>query len=97
MNASGFDRIKPPSERTVGRKDDHQGKRSLYSEAEQPPSTGSAAIECQRCGRRSVVSVFKLARLSFPGIHVPASGRGHKAWLKCPSCSQRSWVRVIVG
>lgn len=75
---------------------DMQGKQALFSRASQPPPIGSAAIECKRCNRRSVVTLVRLAKLSLPGVHVPSTGGGHRALLKCPACDQRSWVRVTL-
>ena len=94
-----FDRI--PAGRVSPRRlqsadTDMQGKQALFSRASQPPPIGSAAIECTRCNRRSVVTLVRLARLSLPGVHVPSTGAGHRALLKCPACDQRSWVRVTL-
>jgi len=90
-----FDRI-PPAKRSKPRSDP-QGKQALFSSAEQPPSLGSAAIDCPRCHQRSVVSLLRLAQLSLPGVVTPVPGRGYRAWLKCPECAGRGWVKVTVG
>lgn len=97
-----FDRIKPAptvdnSEPSVtqAREDDHQGKRVLFSGADQPPSVGSVALDCSRCRRRSVVSFGRLAKLVLPpGVYLPVPGTSHRAWVRCPACDHRAWVTV---
>lgn len=95
-----FDRIKPVPAATPrsgpvvdANVADVQGKRALFSGANQPPSVGSVAIECGNCGRRSVVSYVRLARLwtrvSNPALSL---GTNQRAWVKCPACKQRGWV-----
>lgn len=94
-----FDRIPSGRKKATGQKaseTDMQGKQALFSRAAQPPPVGSAAIECGKCKRRSVVTLVRLAQLSVPGIHIPSSGGGHRALLKCPACDQRSWVKVTL-
>lgn len=99
--AHSFDRIRPARSETddrptvvSARADDHQGKRALFSGADQPPSIGSVAVDCPKCSRRSVISVMRLARLALPGVYVPVPGSAHRAWIKCPACGVRSWVSV---
>lgn len=96
-----FDRIKPanPAPPTTGpltdaREDDVQGKRALFSGAEQPPAIGSVAIDCNTCGRRSIVSYVRLMKMVTTGFFMPLPVYGQRAWLKCPACSQHSWVMV---
>lgn len=98
-----FDRIKPPpqpvesSATTVSsREDDQQGKRALFSNAQQPPSVGSVALQCSRCNRRSVISYVRLAKMTVTGFHLPVPGVGHRAYLKCPACEQRCWITVTL-
>jgi hypothetical protein len=92
-----FDRIRRDSvpEATSGR--DPLGKQALFSGAEQPPSLGSVALDCPLCHRRTIVSVVRLAQMSLPGVHVPVPRRGYRAWVKCPACESRTWVRVTLG
>lgn len=105
MTASGkpdprFDRIPPATavapvadETVVHTRDgDVQGKRALFSGAEQPPSVGSVALECPGCSRRSVVSYVRLARMMATGFYVPVVTS--KAWVKCPACESHEWVTV---
>ncbi len=61
-----FDRIKPANSASTvagpvvaARVDDVQGKRALFSGADQPPAIGSVALECTTCKRRSVVSYVR--------------------------------------
>jgi hypothetical protein len=90
-----FDRIRAADE--SAKRSDPQGKQALFSGVEQPPSLGSAAIDCDKCGRRTIVSLPRLLQLSATGVHAPVPGKGHRAWLKCPACEQRAWVSVTIG
>ncbi len=92
-----FDRIRRDGvpEASSGR--DPLGKQALFSGAEQPPSLGSVGLDCQLCHRRTIVSVVRLAQMSLPGVHVPVPRRGYRAWVKCPACGRRTWVRVTLG
>lgn len=85
-------RIPTPEQRN--RKQDPQGKRSLFSEQEAPPALGSVALHCTKCEKRSVVSVVKAAKLAMPLLYVPTPGRVDRVWMKCPSCESRAWVKV---
>lgn len=92
-----FDRIRPVSDGAGANRPDPQGKQALFSGADNPPSLGSVALDCDKCNRRSVVSVAKYAKLSATGVHAPVPGRGYRAWLRCPACGSRAWVRVTFG
>lgn len=96
-----FDRIRPPKASTPAttagavletQEGDVQGKRALFSGAEQPPAFGSVALECESCSIRSIVSYVRLARLWTTGFYLPIVS--HRAWLKCPACSSHAWVTV---
>lgn len=96
-----FDRIKPanvgppPAGPVVdARVDDVQGKRALFSGADQPPAIGSVALECTRCDRRSVVSYVRLLKMMTTGFFVPVPRVTQRAWLKCPACQHHAWVNV---
>ena len=91
-----FDRIRA-ADAEHRRPADPRGKQALFSGIEQPPSLGSAAVDCEKCGKRTVVSLTQLLKLSATGFHAPLPGRGHRAWLKCPACGERSWMQVTVG
>lgn len=105
----GFDRVRPrtvgSAEHPVAspppgsgdeamRPVDREGKRALYSDVTAPPATGALAVECEGCGQRSVVSWLSAGRLALPGLVLPVPGRGTRAWLRCPACRRRHWVRV---
>lgn len=97
----GFDRIKPATPPSAAndavvdvREADVQGKRALFSGADQPPSVGSVAIACGGCANRSVVSYVRLAKLWATGIYVPMPGVNQRAWLKCPACKKHEWVTI---
>lgn len=97
-----FDRIKPAASATGtastpapvvdARVDDVQGKRALFSGAEQPPAFGSVALECSSCSVRSIVSFVRLAKMMATGFYVPVVTT--RAWVKCPACSQHTWCTV---
>ena len=96
-----FDRIKPANTNlpTTGpvvdaREDDVQGKRALFSGADQPPAIGSVALECSTCDRRSVVSYVRLLKMMTTGFFMPVPLVGQRAWVKCPACQHHAWVTV---
>lgn len=93
-----FDRIRTSDEQR--RPTDPLGKQALFSVSEStqsPPSLGSAAVECPKCGTRTVVSLPALVRMSATGVHAPMPKKGHRAWLKCPACGERAWMHVAIG
>jgi hypothetical protein len=73
---------------------DPQGRRALYSVAEQAPALGAVSIECSSCHQASVVTPRGLVGLAVPSVHLPWLRRGHGSWMRCPSCGRRTWVRV---
>ena len=96
-----FDRIKPanttlsdPGPVVDARDDDVQGKRALFSGADQPPAIGSVALECSSCERRSVVSYVRLLKMMTTGFFMPVPLVGQRAWVKCPACQHHAWVTV---
>lgn len=96
-----FDRIKPANLAQAqsgpvvdARVDDVQGKRALFSGADQPPAIGSVALDCGRCDRRSVVSYVRLLKLMTTGFFMPVPLSGQKAWVRCPACQNHAWVNV---
>lgn len=92
-----FDRIRAADDhrKSTG---DPMGTQALFSAAaEQPPSLGSAALDCPKCHRRTVVSLPQLLKLSAVGVHAPMPKRGYRAWLKCPDCGERAWLQVTIG
>ena len=91
-----FDRIRSVDDARPAQADP-LGKQALFSGAEQPASLGSASLDCDKCGRRTVVSLTRLARMSATGVHAPLPKKGYKAWLKCPACGERGWLKVKIG
>lgn len=95
-----FDRIKPPkssrsaAEQTETRENDLQGKRALFSDADQPPNMGSVSLTCSACEARSVVSYVRLAKMWVSGFYVPVPGVSQRAWIKCPVCEQHAWLTI---
>jgi hypothetical protein len=94
--SSGFDRLRQraPRSGTSVRPSDPQGRRALYSVADQAPSLGAVTIDCSECERTSVVTPRRLLGLAAPSLHLPLIKRGHSSWMRCPACGQRTWVRV---
>ena len=103
-DGSSFDRVRPRrgSARVspgLAAPADPQGKRALFSDEVPSPAPGSVAMDCERCGARSVVSLVRLARLSLPGLHVVVPRGRRAAWrayVTCPECRRRSWVSLQV-
>jgi hypothetical protein len=99
MSDSGFDRLRPRAPESAGsavRPSDPQGRRSLYSVADQAPSLGAVTVACSRCERTSVIGPGRLLGLAAPSVHLPWLKRGHPSWMRCPSCGRRTWVRLGV-
>ena len=67
-------------------------RHALYSSTERRPMT--ATIECSSCREETRVSYLELAALMFPvHFHVPLV-KYHHSWMRCPSCGNRTWVRL---
>ena len=75
---------------------DVEGKRALFSVAEQPPTFGSVTIDCSSCGESTVVSVLRAARLAIPSVHLPLLRPAPWSYLRCPACRRMSWVGVAI-
>lgn len=74
------------------REPDPMGKQALYSVAS-PRSgpLGTLTLECSSCKRESPVRFRELPRLAFPfWLSAP---RRYPAFLKCPGCGRRTWLR----
>ena len=68
------------------------GRYALYSASEKKPF--SCTIECSSCREETRVSYVELAALMVPiHFHLPLI-RYHSSWLRCPSCGERTWVRI---
>lgn len=98
--APGFDRLRPRSSGgpaiASARPSDPEGRRSLYSVADQPPSLGAVTVACSACERTTVVTPRRLLGLVAPSLHLPLVKRGYPSWMRCPSCARRTWVRLGV-
>lgn len=101
VGGEGFDRLR--RRRPEGAPDavplrnapaDPLGRRALYSVAEQPPCLGAVTIDCSACSETSVVTPRRLVGLVLPSLHLPLVRRGYSSWMRCPSCGQRTWVRI---
>jgi hypothetical protein len=95
-DGAGFDRLRPrtPEAGQSARPSDPEGRRALFSVADQSPSLGAVTIECSSCERTSVVTPRRLVGLAAPSLHLPLIKRDHPSWMRCPACGDRTWVRV---
>jgi hypothetical protein len=99
MSGGGFDRLRPRADETVTspvRPSDPQGRRSLYSVADQAPALGAVTVDCSSCERTSVITPRRLVGLAALSVHLPVIKRRHPSWMRCPSCGRRTWVRLGV-
>ena len=96
----GFDRLRrrgTTASQKVPLRVDPQGRQSLYSVSEQqPPTPGAVTVECSACGEVSVVTPRQLVSLALPSVHLPFVRRDHPSWMRCPACSRRTWVKVVI-
>jgi hypothetical protein len=107
----GFDRLprREPVDRTNGRTaasaatavpsggpPDADGRRALFSTAEQPPTIGTVTIACSACEERTVVSLLRAVRLAVPSLHLPGLRPAPWSLMRCPACRQLTWVSVSV-
>ena len=99
----GFDRLRRRSADPVedvaglaGAVPDTDGKRALFSAAEQKPSFGSVTVVCSDCGQHSVVSARQALRLAVPSVHLPFLRSTPWSWMRCPACGRRTWVDVTI-
>jgi hypothetical protein len=96
---TGFDRLRtrvPETREPATRRSDPQGRRSLYSVANQAPALGSVTVHCSSCRRTSTVTPRQLLGLAAPSLHLPLIKRRHPSWMRCPACEKRTWVRLAV-
>ena len=75
---------------------DTDGKRALFSAAEQKPSFGSVSLTCSSCGERSVVSARQAVKLAVPSVHLPFVRSAPWSWMRCPACGRRTWMDVAI-
>jgi hypothetical protein len=99
----GFERLRRRSPDLVddvsavtGAVPDTDGKRALFSAAEQKPSFGSVTLTCSSCGERSVVSARQALRLAVPSVHLPFLRSTPWSWMRCPACGRRTWIDVMI-
>ena len=95
----GFDRLRRRTPHAAvdpvsGAPVDPQGRRALYSVAEQAPALGAVSVTCSRCEETAVVTPRALVGLALPSLHLPLPGRAYPSWMRCPSCRARTWVRL---
>jgi hypothetical protein len=98
-SSEGFDRLRrrtpdAAADPVSGSPVDPQGRRALYSVAEQAPALGVVSVTCSRCEETAMVTPRGLVGLALPSLHMPLPGRSHPSWMRCPSCRARTWVRL---
>jgi hypothetical protein len=96
---AGFDRLRtrrPDAHVPAPRLTDPQGRRSLYSVADQAPALGAVLVDCSACRRVSTVTPRRLMGLAAVSLHLPLLKRGHSSWMRCPACQRRTWVRLTI-
>ncbi len=75
---------------------DADGRRALFSTAEQPATIGTVTIACSSCEERTVVSLLRAARLSVPSLHLPGLRPAPWSLMRCPACHHLTWVSLSV-
>ncbi len=75
---------------------DADGRRALFSTAEQPPTIGTVTVACSSCNERTVVSLLRAARLSVPSLHLPGLRPAPWSFMRCPACGHMTWVSLSV-
>lgn len=91
---------------------DPEGKRALFSATapvSSRPGPGSVVIDCSECLGHSVLSPLQGLRAVFPSVvlglrlahgesarSIGVRARGWSAWMRCPACQQRRWVRLTL-
>ena len=75
---------------------DADGRRALFSTAEQPPTIGTVTIACSACEERTVVSLLRAVRLAVPSLHLPGLRPAPWSFMRCPACDHLTWVSVSV-
>jgi hypothetical protein len=72
---------------------DPEGWSALFSAAPSLRPLGMVTLECSACREETPVTGVELARLAFPFFLVLPPRREHWAFLRCPACGQRTWIR----
>lgn len=95
--APSLDRLSRPTATTVGDgPPDADGRRALFSTAEQPPTIGTVTVACSACEERTVVSVLRAVRLAVPSLHLPGLRPAPWSYMRCPACGRLEWVSLSV-
>ena len=101
MSGDGFDRLRRRNSEPAASEpafgdgpQDPQGRRSLFSGAQQTPSMGAVTVACSDCGRTTVATPRQAVALAVPSLHFPLLKRDHPSWMRCPACRRRTWVRL---
>ena len=76
----------------AAREPDPLGKLALFSVgARTQGRLGTLTLECSSCKRESPIRLRELPRLAFP--FWMTAPRRYPAYIKCPACGRRTWVR----
>lgn len=109
--AGDFDRIKPPDQRLLERREgsrleaddaDASGRAALFSAGSRPASsfTDDRALgltaHCSRCGESTSLDVATALRSAFP-LFLVAPWKQHSVFAVCPTCRRRAWLRIGAG
>ena len=74
------------------REPDPLGKLALFSAGARTQGRfGTLILECSSCKRESAVRLRELPRLAIP--FWMAAPRRYPAYIRCPACGRRTWLR----
>jgi hypothetical protein len=78
---------------------DPSGRMALFSSLEPQPEPSPiefVVIECSSCLKETRTSPLGLARAVVPFALFLPLVRSYPAWVRCPACGRRTWVRLSV-
>ncbi|MBX3313938.1 MAG: hypothetical protein KF906_06430 [Actinobacteria bacterium] len=76
---------------TIRSGDSRDGRDALFSTG--PRQTGTVVVSCSSCHARSRINLTDLGLRWLTGtVWIPGRRDGH--WMRCPSCSRRTWCRI---
>lgn len=68
-----------------------EGRAALFSTG--PRRTGTVVVTCSQCQARSRINLSELGLRWLSGtVWIPGRRNGH--WMRCPSCSHRTWCSI---
>ena len=90
-----FDRVRRPDP-AVARDREVAGKEALFSTAPQAPPSTVGLVICERCDIEAGVDLSDVPAMMWPPP-VLVNPITRKVFARCPSCEQKSWLRVRQG